>query len=237
MKRLPKGTFINMLTVLVGGLIGLLFQQVFPENISNITLQAVGLAILVIGIQMSLKLPEELWIPFIFSLVIGGVIGEAVDVKGFLDGCEASIYAGFKIGEKNFSEGLIAAFIFFCASPITIVGAIEEGINNKRELLLVKSALDGIYALAFASTYGFGVLFAIIPLFFIQGGFTLLGIQLKGTFLKSVLAQISAIGAVILIALSLKILVGAEIKVANLLPALITAVIITGAYSRLKLRF
>lgn len=226
-----------MLTVLVGGLIGLLFQRVFPENISQITLQAVGFAILVIGIQMSLKLQEELWIPFIFSLVIGGVIGELIDVKGFMDSVEASITAGFQIGEKRFADGFIAAFIFFCASPIAIVGAIEEGINNKRELLLVKSALDGIFAIALASSYGFGVLFSIVPLFIIQGGFTLLGLQIKGTFLKSVLAQISAIGAVILIALSLKILVGAEIKVANLLPALIMAVIITGVYSRLKLRF
>lgn len=237
MKRLPKGTFINMATILLGGVIGLMLQQVLPENIQVITLQAVGLAILVIAIQMSIKLPEELWIPFIFSLVIGSVLGEVLDVKGFLDGWELAIKDGFKIGEKRFSDGFIAAFIFFCASPITIVGAVEEGINNKRELLLVKSVLDGITAIALASTYGFGVLFSIIPLLFIQGGFTLLGIQIKGAWLKSVLAQISAIGAVILIALALKILAQIDIKVANLLPALVTAVLITSAYSRLKLRF
>ncbi|NNE28187.1 MAG: DUF554 family protein, partial [Saprospiraceae bacterium] len=142
MKRVPKGTFINALTILVGGLIGLMLQQVLPEKIQIITLQAVGLAILVIAIQMSLKLPEELWIPFIFSLVIGAIIGEGLNIKAFLDSWEAGIKDGFQIGEKRFSEGLLAAFVFFCASPITIVGAIEEGINNKRELLLVKSVLD-----------------------------------------------------------------------------------------------
>ncbi len=237
MKRLPKGTFINMGTILIGGLIGLALQQVLPENIQTITLQAVGLAILLIAIQMTMKLPEELWIPFIFSLVLGGVVGESFGVKAMFDGLEESMRLNFQVGEKRFTEGLITAFVLFCASPITIVGAIEEGINNKRELLLVKSVLDGIMAIAFASTYGFGVLFSIIPLLFIQGGLTFLGFQIKGTFLKSVLAQISAVGAAILIALSLKILVGANIPVANLLPALLMAVIVTGAYSRLKLRF
>jgi len=224
-------------TILVGGLIGLMLQQVLPENIQNITLQAVGLAILLLGIQMTMKLPEELWIPFVFSLVIGAIIGESVGMKEFVDGCGEFIKSNFKVGEQRFSEGLIAAFILFCASPITIVGAIEEGINNKRELLLIKAVLDGVMAIALTSIYGFGVLFSIIPLLLIQGGLTFLGAKIKGTFLKSVLAQISAIGAAILIALALKILLNADIKVANLLPALITAVIITGAYTRLKLKF
>jgi len=214
-----------------------MIQQVFPENIQHITLQAVGLAILLLAIQMTMKLPEELWIPFIFSLVTGAIIGEAIGVKSLFDGMEVWIKSNFQVGEKRFSEGLIIAFVLFCASPITIVGAIEEGINNKRELLLVKSVLDGIMAIAIASTYGFGVLFSIFPLLVIQGGLTFLGARIKGTFLKSVLAQISAIGAAILIALSLKILLDADIAVANLLPALVMAVIITGAYSRLKLRF
>ncbi|NNE28753.1 MAG: DUF554 family protein, partial [Saprospiraceae bacterium] len=97
--------------------------------------------------------------------------------------------------------------------------------------------LDGITAIALASTYGFGVLFSIIPLLIIQGGLTLLGVQVKGAWLKSVLAQISAIGGVLLIALALKILVDADIAVANLLPALVAAILITGVYSRLKLKF
>ncbi len=240
MKRLPKGTFINMGTILIGGLIGLLLHQVLPENIQLITMQAVSLAILLLAIQMAMKLPEELWIPFIFSLVLGGVLGEAMGVKALFDGWESWLRINFQLGEKGFSEAFIAAFVFFCASPITIVGAIEEGINNKKELLLVKSVLDGIMAIAIASAASnsfFGVAFSVIPLLIIQGGLTFLGFQIKGTFLKSVLAQISAIGAAILIALALKILLGAQIPVANLLPALIMAVIITGAYSRLKLRF
>lgn len=227
-------------TILVGALIGLLLNQVLPENIQIITEQAVSLAILLIAIQMAMKLPEELWIPFIFSLVLGGVLGEILGVKALFDGWEGWLRVNFQLGEEGFSRAMIVSFVFFCASPITIVGAIEEGINNKRELLLVKSVLDGIMAIAFASAASnafFGVAFCILPLLIIQGGLTFLGFQIKGTFLKSVLAQISAIGAAILIALALKILLKADIPVANLLPALIMAVVITGAYSRLKLRF
>ena len=237
MKKLPVGTFINMATIVVGTLIGLMLQQVFPESVQTITLQAVGLGILLIGIQMALKLPDDLWIVFIFSLIIGGIIGELIGVKSFLDHCEVLIRENISIGEKKrFSEGLIAAFILFCASPITIIGAIEEGLQNKKELLFVKSLLDGVTSIALASVYGVGVLFAIIPLLIIQGGFTQIAGNAKPLFTKNILAQISAVGGVLLIALSLKMMEIKDFAVGNLLPSLVIVVLLTWTIHKLPLK-
>ncbi|MEO1513832.1 MAG: DUF554 domain-containing protein [Bacteroidota bacterium] len=236
MSKLPVGTFINMSTVVFGSMIGVMLQQVFPESIQSIVFQAVGLGILILGLQMSLKVPEGLMVMFIFSLILGGIIGELIGVKAFLDGCEVWIKNNFQLGERQFTEGLIAGIILFCASPITIVGAIEEGFQNKRELLLIKSVFDGIMAVALASSYGIGVLFSIIPMLFIQGGLTLLAGKAKPLFTKNILALVSGMGGVLLIALSIKILELSEFFVANLLPALVICVIVAWGYTRLKVK-
>ncbi len=236
MKKLPVGTFINMGTIVIGTLIGLLVQQVFPESIQTITLLAVGLGILLIGAKMALKLPDELWIVFLLSLIIGGVFGELIGVKPFLDSCEIFIRENISIGQKKkFGEGLIAAFILFCASPITIIGAIEEGLQNKKDLLFVKSLLDGVMSIALASVYGIGVMFAIIPLLIIQGGFTQIAGNAKSLFTKNVLALISAVGGVLLIALSLKIMDIKDIPVGNLLPSLFFVVLLAWSFNKISL--
>ncbi len=237
MSKIPMGTFINMATIFVGSLIGLMLREVFPESLQTITFQAVGLGILIIGIQMALKLKDEMLIIFIFSLIIGGIVGESMDIKDFLEGIADWSKENIQIGQQRFTDGLIAAFILFCASPMTIVGAIEEGFNGKRELLLVKSALDGIIAIAFASTYGgIGVTAVIIPMLIVQGGLTLLAGRAKKLFTKSMIAQISAVGGVLLIALAIKILGLGEFKVANLLPSLVVVVLLTWGLGKTKLK-
>ena len=237
MSKLPIGTFINISTVVVGSLIGVMLQQVFPESIKSIVFQAVGLGILIIGIRMSLKLPDELTVLLIFSLIFGGIIGELIGIKDFLDSCEIWLKNNFQLGQKQFSDGLIAAFILFCASPITIIGSIEEGFQNKRELLLIKSALDGVVAIALASVYGIGVLFSFIPMLLIQGGFTLIAGNIKPLFTKNTIVLISGVGGVLLIALAIKILDLTEFFVANLLPAFLVGVLLIWSTSKLKLKF
>jgi len=236
MSKLPIGTFVNMTTVIIGSLIGLMFQQVFPENIQNTTQLAVGLGVLIIGIQMSLKVPDEFVVVFIFSLILGGIVGELIGVDSFLDTCENWIKNNFQLGQPRFSEGLITAFVLFCASSITVVGAIEEGMQGKRDLLLVKSALDGVTAIALASSSGIGVLFSIFPMLIIQGGITLLAVKAKPLFTKNTIALLSGVGGVLIVAISIKILELGDFRVANLLPSLLIVVLIDWGYRRLKLR-
>jgi uncharacterized membrane protein YqgA involved in biofilm formation len=236
MSKLPIGTFVNMTTIVIGSVIGLMLREVLPDNILHITLVAVGLSILIIGIRMSIKVPEEFLLLFIFSLVIGGILGELIGLEEFFDGSEKWINNNFRIGKMRFSEGLITAFVLFCASSLTVVGAIEEGMQGKRELLLVKSALDGVTAIALASSYGVGVLLSIVPMLLIQGGLTVLAVNAKHLFNKSAIALLSGVGGVLIVAISFKILELGDIRVANLLPSLVVVIFLFWAYRRLHLK-
>ncbi len=237
MSKLPIGTFINMATIVVGSLIGLLFQQIFPENIRDITFLAVGLGVLVIGLQMSLKVPDEYLPIFIISLVLGGIIGELIGMEDFLDNAELWMRANFKFGQQRFSEGLITAVVLFCASSITIIGAIEEGIQGKRELLIVKAALDGVTSIALASTYGMSILLSIFPMLIIQGGLTILASQVKTLFTKNTLAVLSGVGGLLIVAVSVKMLELGNFRVANLLPSLVVVVFLTWLQRKFKFKF
>ena len=236
MSRLPIGTFINMAAIVVGSLIGLLFQQIFPENIRDITFLAVGLGVLVIGLQMSLKVPDEYLPIFIISLILGGILGELIGVEDFLDTSEMWMRANFKFGQQRFSEGLMTAVVLFCASSITIIGAIEEGIQGKRELLIVKSALDGVTSIALASTYGMSILLSIFPMLIIQGGLTILASQAKNVFTKNTLAVLSGVGGLLIVAVSVKMLELGNFRVANLLPSLVVVVFLTWLQRKFKFK-
>jgi len=214
----------------------LLFQQIFPENIRDITFLAVGLGVLVIGLQMSLKVPDEYLPIFIISLILGGILGELIGVEDFLDTSEMWMRANFKFGQQRFSEGLMTAVVLFCASSITIIGAIEEGIQGKRELLIVKSALDGVTSIALASTYGMSILLSIFPMLIIQGGLTILASQAKNVFTKNTLAVLSGVGGLLIVAVSVKMLELGNFRVANLLPSLVVVVLLTWLQRKFKFK-
>ena len=224
---LPIGTFINMATVSIGSLIGLWLQQLFPASMQAIIFQAIGLGTLIIGIQMALKVPDGYLLIFIFSLILGGVLGELIHFDRFLNGFGEWAKQLFHVEDNRFTEGLVTAFLLFCIGSMTIVGAIEEGLQGKRELLLIKSTLDGITSIAFAATYGIGVLFSILPMLLLQGGTTLLARQLHRFFTPIIIAQLSAVGGVLIIAIGIRLLELGTVNIENLLPSLVVAVLLT----------
>jgi len=232
--NLPIGTFINMLTVAIGSLIGLWLQQFFPENVQAIIFQAIGLGVLVIGIQMALKVPDGYLLVFIFSLILGGVIGELVRLDLLLDQFGESLKALFQVEDSRFTDGLITAFLLFCVGSMTILGAIEEGLKGKRELLYIKSTLDGISSIAFAATYGIGVLFSIIPMLIVQGGVTVLAGQTQRFFTPTLIAQLTSVGGVLIIAIGIRMLNLGEINIENLLPALVVVLVLSAVYERYR---
>jgi len=232
MQKLPIGTFINMLTVTIGSIIGIWLQQVFPANIEAIIFQAIGLGTLVIGINMCLKVPEGYLLIFIFSLILGGILGELLGLQQVLHQLGDFIKNSLNIEESHFTEGLVTAFLLFCVGSMTVVGAIEEGIQGKRELLLVKSTLDGITSIAFAATYGIGVLFSIVPMLLFQGGITVLASHLQSFFTKNIIDQLSGVGGVLIIAIGINMLQLGEINIENLLPGLLVVVALTWVYDK-----
>ncbi|MDB2606232.1 DUF554 domain-containing protein [Zobellia sp.] len=220
-KKLPIGTLINVVAVVIGSSIGLLLQESFPESIKTIIFQAIGLGILLIGIMMSLKLPDGVLLHLIFSLIIGGIIGQLIGLDVVFANLGDNLKAALDIKEEGFTQGLITAFLIFCIGSMTIVGAIEEGISGKKELLLVKSLLDGITSIALASSFGVGVLFSVIPLLIFQGGITLLAKQAQKFFNEKMVLALSATGGLLIVALSINILQIGKLTIENLLPAIV----------------
>ncbi|MEM1216874.1 MAG: DUF554 domain-containing protein [Bacteroidota bacterium] len=230
--HLPIGTFINMAAVALGSLVGLYLKGVFPADIQAIIFQALGLGTLLLGVMMGLKLPEGYFLNFIFSLVIGGIIGQVMGWDTFFNGLGESLKTGLGLTDSQFTEGLITAFLLYCIGGMTFVGAIEEGLEGKRDLLMVKSTLDGISSIAFAATYGVGVLFSIFPMLLFQGGITLLAKRLQRLFTPTMIDQLNAVGGALIVGIGINILGLGDINVENLLPALFVTLPLTWLQQR-----
>lgn len=230
--RLPIGTFINMAAVLIGGAIGLWLGNAFTSNVQHIIFQAVGLSVLLIGIQMSLKVPDGYFLLLVFSLIIGGMLGEWMRINQQLQQMGNALQSALSIDNNYFTEGLVTAFLVYCVGSMTIVGAIEEGIYGKRTLLLIKSLLDGIGAVAFAATYGVGVLFSVVPMLLFQGGLTLLAYPLQSFFNEKIMALLSAVGGLLIIGIGINLLQLGQINIENLLPSILVAALLAWGYQR-----
>ncbi|MFT5970253.1 MAG: putative membrane protein YqgA involved in biofilm formation [Flavobacteriales bacterium] len=220
---LPIGTFVNVATVLAGGLIGLSLRKVFPEKIKEIIFQGIGLFVLVLGAKMAFATAHPL--VQVVAIVTGGVIGVWVnlDVKLNLFSARLKVILGSK--ESTFNEGLITAFLLFCVGSMTIVGAMNEGISGDRDLLFTKSIMDGISAIVLAASFGSGVIFSVIPMLLFQGGITLLATQMQGYVSEAYITEVSAVGGLMILGIGLNVLGITKLKVVNMLPALATVLL------------
>lgn len=221
------GTIVNSIAIIIGCIIGLFLKGKFPERIGFILFQGIGLATLMIGIQMAVKGTNVLFI--ILSMVIGGIIGELAKIDKRLDQAGNRIKELFKKKEGNerFTEGFIAASLLFCVGSMAVMGAIEEGINGNPDILLAKAALDGISSIIYTSSLGIGVLFSVVPVFLYQGGITQIASLAQNVISIEIINEMTAVGGILIIGLSLGILEIKNIKVANLLPSLLVIIILT----------
>jgi uncharacterized protein len=221
----PVATFVNMCTVVAGSIIGLLLQQVFTEGIESMVFQAIGLGTILISLKMMLKLPDGWMLPVIFSLVLGGISGELLQLDVRILSITESFKELLNIADTGFSEGLITAFLLFCIGSMTIVGAIEEGLQGKRTLIYVKSTLDGFAAIALTSAFGIGVMFSVIPMLIFQGGITVFSSFLKNIFTEKAIEALSATGGVLIMGIAINMLNLGVINLEKLLPALLYIII------------
>lgn len=223
---MPVATFINMLTVLIGGTIGLMLGNRFPENIRKVTFQAIGLFVLVIGINMAMKTQEPLIM--VFSLILGGMLGEVLQLERRTNHLGNWLKTKLKSKNDRFAEGLTTTFILFCIGSMTIVGAIDEGLRGAegRTLLLAKAVMDGFTAIALATIYGTSVLVSVIPMLIFQGGITLLAYRAQHLFSEQIVDEMGAIGGILILAIGLNILEIKQIRVLNFIPALLIVVLL-----------
>ncbi len=220
-----RGTIVNAAAVLVGSAIGLAAGSRLPERFQRIITTGLGLSTLLIGMQMALKAQNILAV--IGSMVIGGVVGEWVDIEALLERAGERLKAWASSGSGTFVTGYVTASLVFCVGPMTIVGSIQEGIAGNADLLYTKALLDGAASVAFASSLGVGVAFAAVTVIVFQGALTLLGARLAFLLNPAVLGELTSTGGLLIVAIGLLLLDIKRIRVANLLPALVVVVLLT----------
>lgn len=217
------GTLLNVVAIIGGSTVGLLFKRNLPRKVINGVLQGIGLVTFAIGIYMFLK--SEWLVVVVLAILFGGITGGLLELDKRINRWADKLKNKFKNSGTTFTEGLTTAFLLYCMGALAILGAIDEGLGNGFELLLTKSILDGFSSIALASTLGIGVMFSIIPLFLFQGGITLFAMYLDGFIDLAIVHEVSATGGIILCGLALNILKLANIKIMDLLPSIIYAVI------------
>lgn len=218
------GTLVNIIAIVVGGSIGLLLNKKLPDRFVRVFFQVIGLFTLYLGMSMALETTHVLHM--IMALIIGALVGEALNLQKGAEQISGFLKSRLNIGNEKFTEGLLTAFLLYCVGSLTILGAIEEGMGGSPKLLYVKSLMDGVSSIALASGLGIGVLFSIVPLFLLQGGITFFA-SIFGDFFPAVMiAEMSAVGGILLIGMSINILNIKKINVMNMLPSLVVIIIL-----------
>ena len=221
------GTIVNSLAIVIGSFIGLFLKGSINEKISKTIMNGLALCVIYIGISGALKGNNT--IVMIISIAVGGFIGEIIDIDKKLENLGLIIEKRFNKNNGNISiaQGFVTATLLFCIGAMAIVGSIESGLNNNHSTLYAKSILDGISSIIFASTLGIGVILSAIVVFIYQGSITLAASFLS-TFLSDMaINSMTAVGSLLIIGLGLNILGVTKIKVSNLLPSIIIAVILS----------
>jgi uncharacterized membrane protein YqgA involved in biofilm formation len=228
------GTLANVAAIIIGSVVGVLIRSRLPQKYINIAFQGAGLFTLVIGISMALK--SENMILIVVSIISGGLLGEALNLDGNSE--KATHYLMRKFAKKDGNsektnasrlavEGFITATLLFCTGSMAILGAFEDGMGKPPQLLYTKSIIDGIASVAFASTFGIFVAFSAIPILIYQGSLTVFTAYIMQFLTEAMIADLTAVGGILLIGLAINILKIKEIKVINMLPALVVVVLLS----------
>jgi hypothetical protein len=228
------GTFLNIATVILGSILGLIFGARIPDKLKETVIAGMGLFTGAMGMQMFLDTENPLIV--LGALLIGTLLGEWWRIEDGLyrlgEFLEQRFSRGEDDGSNRFVRGFLTASLLFCVGPMTILGSIQDGLTGDYNLLAVKSVLDGFASVAFASTLGIGVAFSAIIILVYQGGISLLAGQLDAIVTPSMMNELTATGGVILIGLALSSLLEIKkIRVGNMLPGLAVAPLIVWVIS------
>lgn len=224
------GTLVNVFAIVGGTLLGLLFKKGIPEKAKTTIFQAIGLVVIAIGLKMGLSGDNELIL--IVSLVLGAIIGEALDLDERLNGLGGFFYEKMGQTESTFIEGFVTASLIYSIGAMATLGPLEAGLNNNMQILYVKSMLDGITSILLGSSLGIGVAFSSLPVLVYQGGITLFAGFLAPFLIPQVIVYVSAVGGLLIAAIGFNMLFSKDIKVANLLPAIFVAGLVSLALIR-----
>lgn len=219
------GFIVNTGAVLAGSAFGLVVGGKLKDKYKSIVLTSLGLVTILIGIKMAIKTENILIV--VGSLVIGGLIGQWLHIEEKLAKFGDYLKKRVDSSGKDFVLGFVTASLLFCVGPMTIVGSFEDGIYNRGELIYIKSLMDCFAAMALSAALGTGVIFSAIVVFVYQGALTFSAKYFQAFMSETIVNEMSATGGVIMLGIAINLLGLAKIKVGNLLPALVLAILLT----------
>jgi uncharacterized protein len=226
-----SGTLLNAATVLVGATLGLLIGKRLPERIHESLFGVLGLFTLLIGLLDAFATKNPLVV--LGALLLGVLVGEALDLEGRLNNFGDRVQKLLARPGSRVSEAFVTSSLVFCVGPLSILGPLANGLSGDITDLAIKAVLDGFGAIAFAAALGWGVYLSIGVILLYQGGIAL-GAQVLAPVLgphSPAVVELTATGGLILVAIGLKLLKIRDLRVANLLPALLFAVLLATALS------
>lgn len=227
------GTIVNGLCIIIGTLFGKILNKI-PEKIKTTVMHGIGLAVMILGIQMGLK--SEQFLVVIFSIVLGAILGELWNLDDKLN--QVGQWLESKVGTKNegsIAKGFVTATLIFVIGAMAIIGALDSGIRGDHSVLYTKSIIDGFTSLILATTLGIGVIFSAIPVMLYEGAIALFATQIDkwvpAVLMDSFIVEMTSVGGLMIFAIGLNLAGITKIRVANLLPGIfVTAVIVTFMY-------
>lgn len=228
------GTVLNILTIIIGGALGVFIGAKISERLRNLVTDVLGCVTIIsaadaLSAYWNVDLQESMpkgWVILvvIFSLLVGALIGSSLAIEDRLEFLGNKLKSRFsKNGSSNFVEGFVSASLIFAIGPLAILGSISDGMGTGIDQLVLKSTLDGFAALAFAASLGWGVALSALPVGIYQFAWTAVGLFLGAILTNYQVAAMTAVGGILLIGISLRLLRIKQIAVGNLLPALALA--------------
>lgn len=254
------GTVLNVVTVVIGALVGIAVGHRFPGRVRDVVTDVLGLVTILVAALSAASVTDAALadatgsgapvLIVLGSLLIGGIAGSLLRIEERLEGLAGTIQAFVQRGRpdgegtsatrgtsgaarrpadprEQFIEGWLTASLLFCVGPLTILGSLSDGMGNGAEQLILKSVLDGFAALAFASTFGIGVLLSAVSVLVVQGGLTVVGVFLDSLLPAAHVSALTATGGLLLAGIGLRLLRIRDIPVGDMLPALIVAPLLT----------
>ena len=218
------GTLVNAAAIIAGGSVGLLLKKGIQARYKTTVMQAIGLSVILVGIQSALRATDLLGV--IICMSVGSLLGESLGIEERIETLGNWAEKRFdRSGNGGFSKGFVTASLVFCVGSMAIVGSLESGLSGNHATLFAKSLLDGITSIVFASTFGSGVILSAIPVLIYQGTITVGATLLKPFLTTDVITQMSGVGGLLIAAIGSNMLQLTRIKVGNMIPAIFLPIV------------
>ena len=216
-----QGSVVNAAAIVAGTAVGLLLRKGIQERYQQTVLAGVAMSVGLIGVTMALKTQNILLV--IVSMVLGGLVGEFLDIDARLERMGAWLTQRLGAQYGNVGQAFVTSSLVFCVGAMAVVGSIQDGMTDDAATLYAKATLDGIASAVFASSMGAGVALSAVPVLLYQGGISLAAAAFGATLPTAAVTEMSAVGGLLIVGISMRMLNLGDIRIANLLPAVFVA--------------